>query len=460
MYMLRAAAAAIAFGLALDVIAGNTLVPEDDARYAAGSAPDRIVVLPNTDPSSGFTVAWRTDARVRSPRMQIAVAAGSPDLADRARTITAVTQSLEGKNGIAHHHRARVDGLQPDTLYAYRVEGQGTWSEWLQLRTAAREARPFSFLYFGDAQNSIKSLYSRVIREAWRREPQAALAIHAGDLISGGDERDDDEWGEWFEAGSFLHATALTVVAAGNHDHDDVKTQDGERDVLKPSFSAHFPVPENGAPELRASTYTVDYQGVRFIVLDSTSAVSNGTAELQASWIEAKLRDNPNRWTVVVQHHPVFSASVGRDNQALRTHWQPLFERYGVDLVLQGHDHVYGRESYVDAGKEDLGSRGPVYVVSVAGPKQYRLSAQAEQRSRRTAENTQLYQIVRVAADRLSYESRTATGELYDAFEIEKRTDGTKRIIEPKVVLLPEQRCPHAKTRSGRADRCWDGTEW
>lgn len=454
------AIATVALFVAFDTgHAANTSVPEGGSPYAPTAFPDRIVVLPDTDPATSLTVAWRTDARVDRPRVQITPAKDSPDLADGARELLAKTQSLAATNGTAHHHHVRIEGLRPDTLYAYRVEGKGTWSEWFQLRTAAREARPFTFLYFGDAQNSIKSLYSRVIREAWRREPQAALMIHAGDLISGRDDKDDDEWGEWFDAGQFLHATSFVVPPAGNHEHDE-DAKDSDRYVLKQSWPAHLPVPRNGSPQVPTTSYSFDYQGVRFIVLDSTAAVANGLGKTQAAWLEPLLRDNPNRWTVVTYHHPMYSAALDRDNPELREHWRGLFERYGVDLVLQGHDHVYGRGPNISEGSNDVSASGPVYVVSVAGPKQYRVSSEAQSTVDRTAENTQLYQIVHMSAGELRYESRTATGALYDVFTLRKDASGRKRIQSEKSSLGETRRCPHAQTRSGRRDRCWDGTEW
>src|SRR5690606_9534758 len=130
--------------------------PVGAARYLPSPQADRIVVLPGANPATGFTVAWRTDARRSEPELQITVASDSPDLADRARTIAARTTAMRGSNGLAHHHRARIEGLQPDTLYAYRVQGANDWSEWFHVRTASSTPRPFSFLYFGDAQNSIK----------------------------------------------------------------------------------------------------------------------------------------------------------------------------------------------------------------------------------------------------------------------------------------------------------------
>ena len=63
----------------------------------------------------------------------------------------------------------------------------------------------------------------------------------------------------------------------------------------------------------------------------------------QKTWLEKVLKNNPRKWSIVSFHHPIYSASARRDNALLRNEWKPLFDRYGVDLVLQGHDHSYAR---------------------------------------------------------------------------------------------------------------------
>jgi hypothetical protein len=109
----------------------------------------------------------------------------------------------------------------------------------------------------------------------------------------------------------------------------------------------------------------------------------------------------------------------------LRNAWQPLFDEFRVDLVLQGHDHTYARTGLLTHQNAPSGvtarnpAAGTVYVVSVSGPKMYPLDSRDIMR--REAEDTQLYQIIHVDADRIRYEARTATGRLYDAFSLTKR---------------------------------------
>jgi 3',5'-cyclic AMP phosphodiesterase CpdA len=184
---------------------------------------------------------------------------------------------------------------------------------------------------------------------------------------------------------------------------------------------------------------------VRFISLNSNSSASGGQAQAwwdtQAQWLDGVLTDNPNRWTVVTFHHPVFSTGSGRDNPALRAAWKPVLEKHDVDLVLQGHDHSYGRGN-VPTGASAV-SDGTVYVVSVSGPKMYQVTDETwtanGAEAKKLIQDTQLYQLVDVfqeldadgnLVDVLRYEARDAIGERADMFEIRKEADGTKRIVE------------------------------
>jgi hypothetical protein len=343
-----------------------------------------------------------------------------------------------------------VDGLQPDTLYAYRVQGNGTWGPWEHFRTAAGAEAPLTLLYFGDTQNKNLSLVSRVIRQAWRSAPDARLALFAGDLVSGGDGVDDSEWGEWFEAGRWLLEGTAVAPAPGNHEyHEEFEDTPQERRVLGGHWPAAFALPRNGPAETQRTSYWFDYQGVRIAVLDGTSALDLGTGAAQAAWLDKVLAGNPLPWSIVLIHQPFYSPRAERDNARLVEQVLPVIRRHKVDLVLQGHDHTYGRRS--DEGSTST----PVFIVSVAGPKQYRLSDFARRTMKPVGEDTQLYQVLRIDPQRLAYESRTATGRLYDAFEL-VREGADKRLVEHEEGRIAPRDCARPVSPKGRADRCWE----
>lgn len=442
--------------MAAQVQAQNTLVPPGEVRYAATAFPDRIVLTATENPAHNQTVNWRTRGSVSEAYAQISIATDSPALHLTMDTVQGGTKVLEASNGLAHHHHVTFTDLESDTLYAYRVRGDNTWSEWFQFRTAKAGFEPHTAIYFGDAQNAIKAHFSRVIREAYSTAPRAQVMVHAGDLVNSRHDKDDDEWGEWFDAGSFINSMVVNFAAPGNHEY--LAQPSGPR-ILVPQWPAHFVMPANGPAELASTVYYMDYQGVRYISLDSQQALQTEEMMLvQARWLRQVLSNNPNNWTIVTYHHPMFSVSLGRDNPRLRQHWQPLFDEFNVDLVLQGHDHSYGRGENVGTGASgQLGGAGPMYVVSVSGPKMYMIGESAPETMDRLAEDTQLFQIINFAEDRIVYEARTATGELYDAFDIVRQSDNSKQIVDRRPDG-PQRLCSNPEERTGSS--CWGGSSF
>ncbi|MDX1524911.1 MAG: metallophosphoesterase family protein [Pseudidiomarina maritima] len=435
------------------VTAANTLVLSDQPRYQVSPYPERITLLPGAAASSSAQVTWRTNSSVTESLLQLAVATPSPGLHTQAKQLIGRSIKLNSPNGEAHHHRVQLSQLQPDTLYAYRVKGLNTWSSWHQFKTPAADFKPYTALYFGDAQNAVLSHYARTVREALLTAPRAKVMLYAGDLVNSRDGVHDDEWAEWFAATSWMAGSIYQLPAAGNHEF----SSDDDQPIryLLPHWVAHYEVAGNGPEALSDTVYYSDVQGVRYIALDSTEALqSEQLAQVQAQWLEQVLANNPNRWTVVFHHHPMHSVSMGRDNPPLRKYWQPLYDKYQVDLVLQGHDHTYGRD-YQAASATATDSQGPVYAVSVAGPKMYLVSEQAQSTMDRLGEDTQLFQTLEFHQDRVKYQAFTATGELYDAFVLHKTAAGKQ--VEDLQPATAERRC--SNPNKPKPHRCWNGTD-
>jgi 3',5'-cyclic AMP phosphodiesterase CpdA len=166
--------------------------------------------------------------------------------------------------------------------------------------------------------------------------------------------------------------------------------------------------------------------------------------EEQTVWLDSVLRNNPSKWTIATFHHPIFSSAKERDNKELRELWKPVFDKYGVDLVLQGHDHSYARGQAGPFTKNELEGvnkrdavAGTAYVVSVSGGKMYTLETDLwdnyEAKLERKAENTQLFQVISVEDDKLRYEAFTVTGALYDSFDLIKNgRNGKNKFVDRK----------------------------
>ena len=407
----------------------------------ASADPDRIILTWTGDPATTQAITWRTDDSVSMAFAEIAVADASSRFDKGAKRLKAKTEALElgrhDKNAEirTHYHSVVFEELMPETLYAYRVgDGNQRWSEWIQFKTAASEIKPVEFLYFGDAQNAVLSRWSRVMRAAFMKAPYANFTIHAGDMINRAHR--DQEWAEWFKAGGWVHATVQSIVVPGNHEYDPFDSQEGDGAVnrLSMHWGPQFTLPTYEAlPEaIKESAYFIDYQGIRIVALDS-----NNEIDAQAKWLDGVLANNPNAWTVLTFHHPIFSSGKSRDNKEKREKWKPIIDKYKVDLVLQGHDHTYARgHTPVRMTEEKQGRQvTSMYVNSVSGPKMYEFMKEGWDVYRdegvvldRKAENTQFFQVIRIDGNLLTYKAYTATGELYDAFQMKKNEDGSKEL--------------------------------
>lgn len=124
-------------------------------------------------------------------------------------------------------------------------------------------------------------------------------------------------------------------IAIGNHDYDDKK---GDSALLQVQYKKHF--------GLSNTYYSFDYHNVHFIAMDSMLPYTINSP--QYSFVRNDListSQNPDiKWIIVYFHHPMYTSSSEHSSDLLlRETYHPLFDQYGVDLVLQGHNHNYQR---------------------------------------------------------------------------------------------------------------------
>jgi len=377
--------------------------------------PQRIVLNLTTTPSSSMAVTWRTEGEVKNPVVQVAPAGDWDGFQKGAVNGSATSEKFElDTRAIVYSHSSIMSGLKANTLYAYRVGGDSAWSEWNQFTTAKEGDAPFSFVFLGDPQYEVKDMISRVFREALLTAPTAKFWLFTGDLFDL--PQYDRNWVEWFYATGFIHSIIPSIVAPGSHEYA-LKTKGVVRwDMFSPTWKAHFTFPQNGPKGLEGRVYYLDYQGVRFVVLDAQMGLKE-----QTEWLDKVLAANPNKWTVAAMHEPVFSIAKGRDEHNTRNAFMALFDKYSVDLVLTGHDHGYARSKSLKNGKV-VGDQeqGTVYVVSVCGPRGYDHNPKYDYLMQKTGKEHQLFQVISFQEGKLIYKSYTVTGTLYDSFELQK----------------------------------------
>ncbi len=191
----------------------------------------------------------------------------------------------------------------------------------------------------------------------------------------------------------------------------------------------------NGPPGLEGTCFFVDYEDLRLISINTATEREleneSGIDLLsQKLWLDSILANNPKKWTILTTHLPFYSPKASRDNPHIRKHFQPIIEKYGVDMVLTGHDHSYSRGSTSDNPNI---TPSIVYVVSVSGPKLY--PAGDKKWMDKTITYTQLYQVISIKDNILSYKAFSASGEILDEIKLKKLKNGTNKLYE----LMPKK---------------------
>ena len=390
------------------------------AQVNSQGLPEHIILNVTEDMTTSMAVNWRTDSTESISKIQFAKENSMYNIGQDALEILANSEELRYKDVSHWYHAIVLRDLLPNTMYAYRVGNGSKWSEWMNFKTASKDNSPLKFIYFGDVQSSIKSLWSRVAKKAIRELPESQFIVYGGDIVNRGNNL--NEWEDWFAATGGVHQNVPIMPASGNHDHgDDSNNKYG----ISVFWNKQFNLPKNGIESLTETSYFVNIQNVKFIFLNTEMFNTDESIKKdQVKWLEDVLKSNKEDWIILVMHHPIYSTKRNRDNIELREAIKPLIDKYNIDLVLQGHDHTYAR------GKDNIPMKikeksNATYIVSVAGPKMSDvLEADWMDVSH---SHMQLFQTIEIDRNELFFKAFKVNGEIVDSFVITKK-DGVNYI--------------------------------
>lgn len=374
--------------------------------------PRNIALTWSGDPSSTQTITWHTGNYGGSSKITFREEAALGE----SLTATGTVRQVETERGVIAVHSAQLTGLKPATRYRYQVGDGVFWSASHTFTTAPSQVQAFKFLLFGDSQGNSFSVWQSTLQTAYARNGDAKFLINVGDLVDTG--LSYNQWDNWFQAGRGVIDTLPIMPVMGNH---ETYTIGGtiDRPVL---YSAFFLLPHNGPAGLEGKVYSFDYGPAHFSVLDSQRQEEEEwlpqMLSLQQAWLEKDLAGTDKRWKVVLIHRPVYHNRPSRAaDEDLRNAFTPLFDRYGVDVVFAGHDHVYARSYPLSGGKwKGAAGSGPVYItVGRSGTKTF---ARAQAKDWDAAFYNPLqqpnYLTVEVSGDRLLVKAFTLEGEMFD----------------------------------------------
>jgi len=376
----------------------------------AGPEDWRVALCISEDPQHQMNVSWQNVTMLDTPRVQLAINSPLAKFYKDSREVVVEADIMVLSDSTnVYVYSAKMTELEPEISYAYRVGSENEWSEWYVFQTASEKNDSFRFLYFGDPQNGLLSHVSRAIRAGYKQAPDAAFLTIAGDLVSV--PGIDQNWEDLFHAAGWIFGQVPLAPVMGNHAYYiDGKWLKHYSQYWRP----HFTLPENGVETLPETNYYFHYQGVLFVVL-------NGNEQLkeQAEWLDNTLSQEKSRWIIISIHQPLYATGKGRDGSKRRDAFLSVIDKHEVDLVLQGHDHTFGRTYPLKGGQAvKKRQKGTVYINSVSGSKQYKLAPAIDEVFAITDGYTQFYHVIDVQPTKLKLSSYTVDGELKDEVTI------------------------------------------
>ncbi|WP_042338507.1 purple acid phosphatase family protein [Paraburkholderia ferrariae] len=344
--------------------------------------PEQIHLTWGRDPASEVVISWASLAAAVNPRVSIGVTG------ERAQVRHAVERTYtDGINGeTVYTYHVALHDLQPCTPYQYQVTADNDSNMGTpftaDFQTAPRGRTRFRWTSYGDlATPNTKWVLSY---------PQSRFAVAAveqfkplfhllnGDLCYG-NLNPTSQPSVWRDFGNNVQTSAANrpwMPCPGNH---ELEFNNGNQGLA--SYLTRYTLPENGT-HFRGHWYSFQVGSVLFVSLDADDVVYQDAAAFvagpaplvpasstgnppvapgtslyvrgysngeQTRWLERTLHRASNDpgidWIVVQMHQDALSSSStgNGSDKGIREAWLPLFDRYGVDLVLCGHDHDYER---------------------------------------------------------------------------------------------------------------------
>ena len=388
-----AGGAAVAAALVGGEAAQAADAPAGAASSAVAASPDPLTTPPvaglhlqfGGDASSEMVASWHTLQPVTNARVMLGTLKGQLD------RVVAATESryTDAKSGqVIYAYHARLNQLKPNAEYLYSAVHDGAEPAFATFRTAPHGRAKFTFTSFGDqATPTVGHKYKPPEGVTIENPPFVNDNLGspaAGDTVLGVERVQplfhllngdlcyaniaDDRVRTWWDFWTNNSRSAKNrpwMPAAGNHENEL-----GNGPIGYQAYQTYFALPQadGHTDTTRGLWYAFTAGSMRVVSLANDDIVyqdggnsyvrgySNGA---QKAWLEKELataRANKNiDWIVVVMHQVAIS-TVDKFNGAdlgIRQEWSPLFDKYGVDLVVCGHEHHYERSHPIRGAQQN-----------------------------------------------------------------------------------------------------------
>ena len=355
-----------------------------------------------------------------------------------------------------YENKATATGLAPSTQYSYRVGDGTTWSSTYTV-TTGNPGSGFSFAAFGDpqigasgAQATDQAGWANTLSTVTTKYPALNFLFTLGDQVNNYDGlgTQTSEYQSFFNPDSsktYLQNYPL-VTLEGNHDYQ-----------MGTYYSFHYNQPNrsylgqttNSNVKNNDGDYWFTYGSTLFLVLNANDAYDIAAHD---KFISKAIAANPNaKWKVAAWHQSAYSEANHSSNNAaddpilfIRQNWTKLMDKYGIDVVFQGHDHYYTRTFQMYGGVPDnttktnavTSPKGTVYFTldSGSGSKYYKFASASDHTFSACAwqNNVPTYSYITMNNTQFTINTfRTDTGASIDSYSITKTASSSAAKIAP-----------------------------
>lgn len=320
---------------------------------SSDTAPFRISVSMNGDPTSQKGLCWYTKANTSS-KVEI-----FDELGVSVNATVTYEDVFEWEGNYVH--KALVSGLEAGKTYYYSVGDETVRSAAGEFVTDNGDSS-LNFIAVADIQASSLENFEKgaeTVGAAFAMMPAAEFMINLGDFTN---DSTNEEWDFYDEALKEINIKTTIVPVSGNH--DGLGVEDWFNNMFNLDTSESVQVKDG-------VNYSFDYGNVHFAVLNTNDILSISLAQLK--WLKNDLNSTDADWKIVCMHKSPYT--LGKDGKwpdalYLQSSLTKVLDECNVDLVMSGHDHQYLRTKALKDNKVD--EDGSVYVLAgTAGTKRY-----------------------------------------------------------------------------------------
>jgi hypothetical protein len=369
---------------------------------AAEDSPFYITPYLQNVTTTSITVMWETHESVKG-----VVAYGLDD-----RYAQSATEADAVKI-----HEVHLRGLKPNTTYQYRVSdgSGGAFKAWFTTAPPLG-TKDWRMVVYGDNRSNPETHRGNV-EQIMKLKP--GIVLNSGDLVARG--REYDQWKtQYFDPMRGLAEYVPIYPCMGNHEQNAIH------------YYNYSSMPDSEGEVY----YSFDYANAHIIALNSNSRDAPfQRGEAQTEWLIADLKANQDKqWIIVFFHHPLFRCHPTRGITSQRWVWQPIFDEYGVDLVVNGHDHYYQR-TYAIGSYAGEPQKGVYHLISGGGGAgTYPIVPKIHAAARRRIHHVT---VMDVQDDRIVGRAIDIDGTVFDSFVYDKTsTNSAEEFIAYEGYLL------------------------